>query len=193
MDYEATMAAINERRAQIMKLNGEIKALQADVEPEPVEDHTFDTPDGEVRLSELFGGKDTLYVVHNMGSQCVYCTQWADGFNGVLPHLEDRAAFVVSSPNSPAEQTEFAGSRGWNFRMVSLMDDDFATAMGFIQEYEGAPALWPGVSVFQQQGAAVVRVSSTVFGPGDSFNSAWHFFDMMPDAGGDWVPKLSYD
>ena len=41
----------------------------------------------KVRLSSLFGEKDELILVHNMGRGCPYCTMWADGFNGVLPHL----------------------------------------------------------------------------------------------------------
>ena len=32
---------------------------------------------------------DRLLMIHNMGEACRYCTLWADGFNGFLPHLED--------------------------------------------------------------------------------------------------------
>ena len=52
-----------------------------------------------VALSGLFGDRDDLVVIHNMGSRCPYCTLWADGFNGVLHHLEDRTAFAVVSPD----------------------------------------------------------------------------------------------
>src|SRR5688500_19325814 len=80
----------------------------------PVEDYELiGSDDAPVRLSELFGEKDDLIDVHNMGKHCAYCTAWADGFNGVVQHLEDRAAFVVVSPDSPATQNEFAASRGW--------------------------------------------------------------------------------
>jgi len=192
VDYQNTMSAINERREQILKLNQEIRTLQAEVEPQPVDEYTFASTDGEVRLTDLFGDKDTLYVVHNMGRGCVYCTQWADGFNGLLTHLEDRAAFVVSSPDTPAEQAEFAANRGWQFRMISLPDDEFAEHMGFVQEMEGEKGLWPGVSVFQKHDNGVVRVSNTFFGPGDSFNSVWHFLDMLPDGASGWTPRFNY-
>src|SRR5688500_10138230 len=81
--------------------------------------------------------------VHNMGRRCSYCTMWADGFNGLLPHLEDRMAFVMSSPDSPAEQEAFARRRGWRFRMVSAAGTSFARDAGF-EDANGDPV--PGVS-----------------------------------------------
>jgi predicted dithiol-disulfide oxidoreductase (DUF899 family) len=36
----------------------------------------------KVRLSSLFGKKDELILIDNMGQGCPYCTMWADGFNG---------------------------------------------------------------------------------------------------------------
>ena len=44
-----------------------------------------------------------------MGRGCSYCTLWADGFNGLRHHFEDRAAFVVVSPDTP-EQQKAAGA-----------------------------------------------------------------------------------
>lgn len=55
----------------------------------------------DVKLSRLFGKNNDLILVHNMGRQCPYCTLWADGFNGLVKHLEDRASFVVVSPDPP--------------------------------------------------------------------------------------------
>ena len=96
-----------------------------------MEDYTFMGPDGPVRLSALFGGKKDLIVVHNMGAGCSYCTMWADGFNGVYPHLADRAAFVVVSPDAPAAQKKFAESRAWRFPMLSGRKSDFSENLGF--------------------------------------------------------------
>jgi predicted dithiol-disulfide oxidoreductase (DUF899 family) len=63
---------------------------------------------GSVQLSDLFGEHEDLIVIHNMGVSCPYCTLWADGFNGLIRHLEDRAAFVMVSPDPPDIQKEFA-------------------------------------------------------------------------------------
>src|ERR1700720_1296302 len=134
-------------RREIAALRDKMRVLQNEAEPEEVENYRFATTDGPVRLSELFGGKEYLFVIHNMGKGCPACTMWADGFNGVLPHLENRAAFVVSSPDDPATQAEFAAARGWRFRMVSHQGSDFAAAMG----YRSEGGWLPGVSVFRNE------------------------------------------
>ncbi len=97
-----------------------MRSAQASIEPEEAQDYEFATPQGKARLSALFGDKDTLFVIHNMGTTCAHCTMWADGFNGVFEHLRDRAAFVVSSPDTPERQQSFAAGRGWKFPMVSI-------------------------------------------------------------------------
>ena len=84
----------------------------------------------EVTLASLFGARNDLLLVHNMGARCPYCTLWADGLNGVLGHLENRAAFVVCSPDAPDAQKSFAESRGWRFRMVSDPDGAFTAGHG---------------------------------------------------------------
>ena len=92
-------------RREIAALRDKIRALQNEAEPEEVENYRFATTEGAVRLSELFGDKEYLFVIHNMGKSCPACTMWADGFNGVLPHLENHAAFVVSSPGRVSKAT----------------------------------------------------------------------------------------
>ena len=72
-----------------------------------------------------------LFVIHNMGRSCPNCTLWADGFNGIYPHIADRAAFVVASPDPPDVQQSFAASRGWRFPMVSHQGSSFAADMGY--------------------------------------------------------------
>ncbi len=112
MAYRDTVVQLNEYRAQIAGLCDKMRALQSGIEPETTPDYEFAGQYGTVRLSELFGDKSDLFVIHNMGRGCPYCTMWADGFNGVLPHLEDRAAFVVSTPDAPDVQRGFAEARG---------------------------------------------------------------------------------
>jgi predicted dithiol-disulfide oxidoreductase (DUF899 family) len=189
MSYEQTSKQINEFRAQIAELRGKMQALQGDIAPQEVEDYTFKTLNGDVKLSELFGDKDHLFVVHNMGAGCTYCTLWADGFNGILGHLENRAAFVVASPQTPEQQETFKASRGWNFRMVSQQGTSFAGDMG----YGAGDAVEPGVSVFKREGDKILRVSDAHFGPGDDFCAMWHFIDLIPQgAAAGWQPQYKY-
>ncbi|MGH6980510.1 MAG: DUF899 family protein, partial [Stellaceae bacterium] len=119
MTYRDTTIKLAALRDEIGRLRNEMRKTQDKIEPELVENYTFATADGPAKLGNLFGDKDTLFVIHNMGASCRFCTMWADGFNGVLPHLESRAAFVVSSPDAPDKPRNFKASRGWTFRMVS--------------------------------------------------------------------------
>ena len=108
MSYRDVTERLTAYRREIAGLRQKMRALQQQAAPEEVDDYRFQTGDGGVRLSELFGGKEYLFVIHNMGTGCPNCTMWADGFNGVLPHLENRAAFVVSSADDPQTQKAFA-------------------------------------------------------------------------------------
>ena len=189
MTYRDTTGQLAGYRKQIDALRVKMRELQANVEPEEVADYALTGRDGPVKLSELFGDKDTLIVIHNMGKTCPACTMWADGYNGLLPHLQSRAAFVITSPDDPETQAAFAASRGWRFRMVSHRGSDFAAAMGYRSEQGG----WlPGISVFQRDGDRIVRVSDQRLGPGDDFCSVYHFLDMIPEGAAGWRPKFAY-
>lgn len=188
MQYAEAKQRIDEHRKKIVGLREQIRAIQADHEGQPVEDYTFSTPEGGVRLSNLFGDQDTLFIIHNMGTSCPSCTLWADGFNGVIDHLENRAAFVVSSPDLPDKQQKFAASRGWRFRMVSHANSSFAEDMG----YKGDNGWWPGVSVFRRNADGVVRVADTSFGSGDDYCALWHLLSLIPEGADGWEPKYSY-
>jgi len=102
--------------------------------------------------------------------------------------VANRVAFVVSSPDPPEVQREFAASRGWKFPMVSHAGTTFAADMGFRTD-KG----WrPGVSVFRRAGNKIFRVSEATFSPGDDFCTVWHLFDLLPGGPGDWRPKFRY-
>jgi predicted dithiol-disulfide oxidoreductase (DUF899 family) len=197
MTYANTMAALNAKRAEIAALRTQMKALQAEIEPEVVQDYVLAGWDGPVRLSELVGDKKDLFVIHNMGTTCRYCTMWADGFNGVYDHLASRAAFVLATPNPPEAQKQFARSRGWRFPMVSHAGSSFARDMGYRletgDEFGENTSRWvPGVSAFQKRGGAIVRVSDTDLGPHDDFCLVWHMLDLLPEGDAGWEPRFSY-
>jgi len=176
---------VQELEKRLLEVKEELQKARRQVPRQEVEDYTFATLDGDVALADLFGDKDEMWLVHNMGQSCPYCTLWADGLNGSTRHLEDRAAFVVVSPDSPEKQKSFAESRGWTFRTVSDRDRKFTTDMGYWNADDG---FWPGVSAFVKEGGKVYRTGTAVFGPGDDFCAVWPMMDLM---GGDkgWEPK----
>ncbi len=193
-DSSGPEAEISTLYEEILERQGRLTELLRARGPEPVrKDYVFRGPDGEVRLSDLFGDKDDLLVVHNMGRGCPYCTLWADGFQGVLPHLEDRAAFVVISPDAPDVQAAFARSRGWTFRMASGGESSFAADMGYVTEHEGKPFMLPGYSTFRRrEDGSIVRIAHSPFGPGDPYCAVWHLFALFEGGVGDWQPRLTY-
>lgn len=188
MKYRDTAEKLAEYRRQIADIREKVRSTQAAIEPEDVQDYEFATPQGKARLSELFGDKDTLFIIHNMGTGCANCTMWADGFNGVFDHLRDRAAFVVSSPDSPERQQSFAAGRGWKFPMVSNQGTTFAEDMGYLLNGRAMP----GVSVFKRKGDRIMRVADTAFTHGDDFCSVWHLLDLIPEGAAGWQPKFRY-
>jgi predicted dithiol-disulfide oxidoreductase (DUF899 family) len=188
MQYREGSEQLKGLRRDITELRGRMREIQAAIEPEPIDDYLFATPGGKVHLAELFAGKDDLFVIHNMGASCPYCTLWADGFNGVYEHLANRAAFVVSSPDPPMAQQAFARKRGWRFPMVSHTGSSFAADMG----YRGDNGWLPGVSVFRREASRILRVADTGFRPGDDFCFLWHMFDLLPEGAAGWAPRFGY-
>jgi predicted dithiol-disulfide oxidoreductase (DUF899 family) len=178
-------------QAEIEKNREAIAKLRRSRPAETVQDYTFKGAGGKsVRLSELFGGKQDLIVVHNMGKGCNYCTLWADGFNGVAKHLQDRAALVVVSPDEPEVQKEFASSRGWTFPMCSIKGTSFSKDLGLRPL---GNSLYPGVSaLLKKADGTIVRVSKDFLGPGDVYCSVWHLFDLLEGGAKGWEPKPKY-
>ena len=185
---------MNEKVTELLRridaLKKELTQARRDAGPEPVQDYELKRTDGSpVRLSELFGDKDDLLVVHNMGKGCVYCTLWADGFTGHAPHLLDRAAFALCSNDDPATAREFSESRGWSYPVVSGAGSAFAKDMGFMSP-DAKP--WPGVSAFHKSAdGSIVRTGSAPFGPGDDFCPVWPFLDLLDNGADGWQPKYT--
>ncbi len=173
-----------------MRLRQQISALRRAEPPEDVADHALVGPGGAVMpLSSLFGAQPDLLVLHNMGQGCAYCTLWADGLNGLLPHLEDRTGVVLVSPDDPATQARFAAERGWRFRMISDAEGAFSRALGFRTEH----GYQPGVSALRRgDDGRIVRTGYDWFGPGDPYCGLWHLLDLLQGGAGSWQPRFAY-
>lgn len=176
-NIEQELVRIEEEITKLRKKRIELNSQLAEQE---VNDYVFKGKNGdEKKLSEMFNGKKYLFLIHNMGKGCSYCTMWADGFNSIFPYLEKKGAFVLISPNDPATQKQFSESRGWKFDMYSDQGNTFTKDVGFLGKEGGH---WPGVSVFEKtQDGKIKRVAKDFFGPGDFFCSVWHFYDLLPD------------
>lgn len=147
----------------------------------------------DVALSEAFGDRQDLLVIHNMGKGCRYCTLWADGINGLLPHLTSRTAVVLVSPDDPATQRAFADSRGWTMRMLSDTTGAFTDDLHFAIEENGKRFVMPGVSAFHRSDdGTITHVASDFFGPGDTYMPAFPLFELLKDGAATWQPQYEY-
>ena len=185
------MSRIDDLQLQIIDLKNQIRDLQKEAPGDLSKEYTFEGVSGSVSLTSLFGARQDLIVIHNMGIDCPYCTLWADGFNGFVRHLETRASFVVVTPDPIEIQQQLARDRGWTFRMVRDISTEFTKDMGFLKPYGTAtvPSLWPGVSSFyRNERTEIMRVNQMNLGPNDDFCAVWPLLDMLKGGVGDWEP-----
>jgi len=182
---------IGDIEGEIVELKKKLAEIRKQRPREEVQNYTFKTPSGEVTLSDLFQGKDDLILIHNMGQSCRHCTLWADGFTGLAQHLQDRAGFVLTSPDSPEAQKKFAESRNWNFPIASAEGTTFPKDMGFEPE---PGEFWPGVSAFYKDpDGRIYRTGKASFGGGDDFCAVWPMLDLLQDGSNGWVPQYRYN
>ncbi|WP_430789736.1 DUF899 family protein [Virgibacillus flavescens] len=191
MPNEVIYDEIDKLENEILEKKKKLAQLRKSIPEQKADNYQFFTDDRqEVRLHDLFQDKDELIVVHNMGKSCSHCTMWADGFNGIYEHITQKAAFVLSSPDTPGVQEDFAASRGWKFPMVSTKGTTFKQDFGF--EKDGF--YFPGISTFRKDAEGnIYHHAKASLGPGDDYNIVWHLLDLLPSGSEGFHPKKRYD
>lgn len=173
---------------QIFDLTAELNELRKAVPGRVVPNYTFNTQGGNVTLAEMFGSRDKLLLIHNMGQACRYCTLWADGFNGLLPHLESAMSVVLVSKDEPDDQRRFANERGWRFRLASHGGGDYLREQGLSEEFPNMP----GAVVYERAGGTIRRMNDCLFGEGDLYCSAWNLLALAGVGASEWTPQYTY-
>jgi predicted dithiol-disulfide oxidoreductase (DUF899 family) len=92
--------------------------------------YLFDGPEGKETLGQLFNDHSQLVVYHFMfdpdweaGCSCSF---WADNFNGIVPHLNQRDVTFVAISRAPLPKLQaFAARLGWSFKWLSSSGSDF--------------------------------------------------------------------
>lgn len=93
--------------------------------------YRFDTEAGSATLADLFKGRSQLLVYHFMfgpdyTAGCPSCSSIADGFNGIVVHLENHdVAFTAVSRAPFAKLQAFKRRMGWGFDWASSFGSDF--------------------------------------------------------------------
>lgn len=94
-------------------------------------EYLFDTDEGKASLPDLFRGRSQLIVYHFMygpdyTAGCPSCSAIADGFNGIVVHLENHdVAFTAVSRAPLATLQAYKQRMGWSFPWASSLGGDF--------------------------------------------------------------------
>ena len=179
---------IRAKEEELYNLVKEIEALRMAHQGEEVPDYEFTNLHGNIKLSEMFGDKSGLFVIHNMGQGCRYCTLWADGINAFLQHLETEFSVFLVSKDDPATQRTFANERGWRFQLASHDGESYAIE----QSVEEGEDNYPGISYFVKRDEKIFKKNNATFGPGDAFCSLWHILSLSGRNEEDWFPQFNY-
>lgn len=173
------------------------------------EDYAFEEgePARKVRLSDLFGERDTLVAYSfmygpKMAKACPMCSSMLDGLDGNAPHIAQRTNLVVIASSPIARIREFARGRGWrNLRLLS------STGTTYNRDYHGEGpdgSQWPMLNVFVRRKGKIRHFYGTELlgakaDPGqngrhvDLLWPLWGVLDLTPEGRGkDWYPKLVY-
>ena len=97
-------------------------------------DYRFDGENGPVKFSELFGGQQTLAVYSYMygpkrEQPCPMCTSLLSAWEGEVPDIEQRIAFVAVARSPIARLVAFKKERGWRYlKVYSDVSGDYTRA-----------------------------------------------------------------
>ena len=181
-------------------------------------DYVFDEWDEDagavrqVRLSELFGDKDTLFLYSFMivppeqglpfVGPCPSCTSIIDGIDGALPHITQRMAFAVAA-KPPIDEFRCHGERrGWRHaRLLSAAPSAYSRDYG-AEDANGFQ--WPLATVFVRRDGRIHHFWSSELwlAPRDEGQDPrhvdfmwpiWAVLDSTPEGRDDWGPALEYD
>ncbi|HJY09466.1 MAG TPA: DUF899 family protein, partial [Nitrososphaeraceae archaeon] len=165
-------------------------------------EYLFDGPNGKQTLSDLFDGRSQLIAYHfmydpNWDAGCPSCSFWADNFNGIVVHLNQRDVTMIAVSRAPYTKIdEYKKRMGWNFKWVSSYNTDFNFDyhVSFTpEELSEKKALYnydlqdthsperEGVSVFYKDTAGHVFHTYSAYARGiDTLNVAYHYLDLVP-------------
>jgi predicted dithiol-disulfide oxidoreductase (DUF899 family) len=165
-------------------------------------EYIFEGSNGKQALSELFDGRSQLIVYHFMfgpswDAGCPNCSFWADNFNRITIHLNQRDVTMIAISRAPYNKIAAYQKRmGWEFNWVSSYNSDFnfdyhvsftqkelarkEAFYNYIAQDTGVSEK-EGVSVFYKNPAGQIFHTYSTFERGiDEFNVAYHFLDIVP-------------
>ncbi|HWZ28495.1 MAG TPA: DUF899 domain-containing protein [Gemmatimonadales bacterium] len=180
-----------------------LSQARRDLPWEPVnKDYGFDGPKGRETLTDLFEGRSQLVVYHFMFGPdakvgCKHCSFWADNFNPIIVHLNQRDVTMVAISRGPlARLEEYKQRMGWSFKWLSSGGSDFNLdfqASFKPEDVKAKKAMYnfviyddpeeterEGISVFHRVDGRIYHTYSTYACGIDLLNTAYNYLDLVP-------------
>ncbi|HET7285452.1 MAG TPA: DUF899 family protein [Nitrososphaeraceae archaeon] len=115
-------------------------------------EYIFEGPKGKETLSELFDGRSQLIVYHFMfhpswDGGCSSCSFWADNFNGIIVHLNERDVTMVAISRATYNKLAAYEKRlDWNFKWVSSYNTDSISITTYHLDQKRWPRRKPSIT-----------------------------------------------
>lgn len=136
----------------------------------------------EVKVSELFGDKDTLLIYSFMygpgwDNPCPSCTSLVDGFDRTTYQVTRNAAFVAIA-KAPADMINaWAKKRGWSqIALVSGSDSPYQADYNCQGETDDMQ--WPVMHVFKKTDGDIFHFWGTEL-QGNHVDTVWPYWNLM--------------
>jgi predicted dithiol-disulfide oxidoreductase (DUF899 family) len=165
-------------------------------------EYIFDGPNGKETLPDLFDGRSQLIVYHfmydpNWDVGCPSCSFWADNFNDIIVHLNQRDVTLIAISKAPFNKIDAYKKRmGWDFKWVSSYDTDFNFDyhVSFTQEELAKKKAFynfisqdprtserEGISVFYKDLSDKIFYTYSAYARGiDILNNTYNYLDLVP-------------
>jgi predicted dithiol-disulfide oxidoreductase (DUF899 family) len=191
------------REKEFTRLRDELTRQRRELPWEAItKEYIFQDRSGKRTLGDLVGGRSQLLVYHFMfgptwDAGCPICSFWADNFNNIIVHLNQRDVTMVAVSRAPWDKLAAYQERmGWNFEWVSSGDSDFNFDLHVSftpEELRSKSALYnyqiqdpheterEAVSVFTRDAAGKIFHTYSAYARGiDLVNTAYNYLDLTP-------------
>ena len=209
-EWLAARRALLGKEKEFTRMGDELSRQTRELPWEKVEkEYTFNGAGGRETLSDLFAGRGQLVVYHFMfhpdeKAGCPHCSLRADGFNGVIPHLNQRDVTMVVVSRAPySKLADYQIRMGWSFKWVSSGDSSFNYdyQASFTPEQMSSKTAFYNFTIcdplapereghsifFKDDSGAVFHTYSCYNRGNDKLNIHYHYLDLVPkgrDEGG---------
>jgi predicted dithiol-disulfide oxidoreductase (DUF899 family) len=165
-------------------------------------EYTFEAPEGQRTLADLFDSRSQLIVYHFMfdpgwDEGCLHCSFWADNFEGAPVHLHARDVSMTVISRAPlAKIAAYKKRMGWTFPWLSSYDTDFNFDFGVsftpadvadhraVYNYGSTDPGFgerEGISVFAKNEAGDIFHTYSTYARGiDMINGTYQLLDLVP-------------